>query len=86
MIILFSRGVDRDLNSDLTSLNLLAIHLFTCLLLKLLGAKRDEAKTTALARLVTSLELLDHEAGDGTESNFGGGGRVVLEDLEELEK
>lgn len=84
-IVLLAGGVDRDLNGDLTALNLLAIHLVASLLLKLLRAESDESETTALARLATSLELLDHEAGDGAEGDLGLGGGVVLKDLEELQ-
>lgn len=84
VVIFLSRGVDRDLNSDLTALDFLAVHLVASLLLKLLRAKGDEAEATALAGLAACLKLLDHEAGNGAESDLGGGGGVVLEDLEEL--
>jgi hypothetical protein len=86
VVVLLSGRVNGDLDSDLTTLNLLAVHLRASLLLELLGAEGDETETTALAGLTTSLELLDHEAGDGTKSDLGLGGRVVLEDLEELYK
>lgn len=76
-------AVNGDLDSDLTTLNLLAVHLIDSLLLQLLGSQRDETETTSLAGLTTGLELLDHEAGDGAESNLGGrrlvGGEKLLE-------
>lgn len=83
-IIFLSGRVNRDLNGDLTALDLLAIHLVASLLLELLRAQGDETETTALARLTASLELLDHEAGDRAKGDLGLGGGVVLEDLEEL--
>src|SRR5690242_3277460 len=83
-VILLAGGVNRDLNGDLSALDLLAVHLVASLLLELLRAEGDEPETTALARLTTSLELLDHEAGNGAEGDLGLGGGVVLEDLEEL--
>lgn len=84
MVVLLSGGVDGNLDSDLAALNFLAVHLRASLLLKLLGTESDETETTALAGLATGLEFLDHEAGDGAESDLGGGGGVVLEDLQEL--
>jgi hypothetical protein len=85
VIVLLSRRVDRDLNGNLTAFNLFAIHLVTRLLLELLRTERDETKTAALAGLTTSLQLLDHETGDGAEGDLGLGRRVVLEDLKELD-
>jgi hypothetical protein len=84
VIILLAGGVDGDLDGDLAALDLLTVHLGTSLLLKLLGAQGDETEATALARLAASLELLDHEAGNGAESDLGGARGVVLEDVEEL--
>lgn len=84
VVILLSGGVDRDLNGDLTALNLLSVHLGASLLLKLLGTEGDETETTALARLTASLQLLDHETGNGAESDLSLGRGVVLEDLEKL--
>jgi hypothetical protein len=84
VVVLLSGRVNGDLDSDLTTLNLLSVHLRASLLLELLGTEGNETETTALAGLTTSLELLDHEAGDGAESDLGLGGGVVLEDLEEL--
>jgi hypothetical protein len=86
VVILLARRVDRDLNGDLTTLDLLAVHLLTSLLLELLGAECDETETTALAGLTASLQLLDHEAGNRAKGDLGLGGRVVLEDLKELKK
>jgi hypothetical protein len=84
VVVLLAGRVDRDLNGNLAALNLLAVHLGASLLLELLRAKGDESETTALAGLTTSLELLDHEAGDGAEGDLGLGGGVLLEDLEKL--
>jgi hypothetical protein len=84
VVILLAGGVNRDLNGDLTALDLLAVHLGASLLLKLLGTKGDETETTALAGLTASLELLDHETGNGAEGDLGLGGGVVLEDLKKL--
>lgn len=86
VLVLLAGAVDRDLNSNLATLNLLAVHVGAGLLLKLLTRERHEAETTTLARLVAGLELADHELGDWAEGNLGGGGRVVGEDLEELKK
>jgi hypothetical protein len=54
------------------------------LLLQLLRGQRDEAEATALAGLAASLELLDHEAGDGAKGDLGGQGLVGFEQLLEL--
>jgi hypothetical protein len=86
LVVLLAGRVDRDLNGDLTAFDLLAVHLVASLLLELLGAEGDETETTALAGLTASLQLLDHEAGDGAEGDLGLSGRVVLEDLKELVK
>jgi len=83
-VVLLAGGVDRDLNGDLTALDLLAVHLGASLLLELFGTKGDETEATALAGLTASLELLDHETGDWAEGDLGLGGGVVLEDLEKL--
>lgn len=84
VVVLLSGGVDGDLDGDLAALDLLAVHLSAGLLLQLLGAQGDEAEATALASLAASLELLDHEAGDGAEGDLGRAGLVVLEDFHEL--
>jgi hypothetical protein len=85
VVVLLAGRVNRDLNGDLTALDLLSVHLVASLLLEFLRAEGNETETTALARLTASLELLDHEAGNRAEGNLGLGGGVVLEDLEELE-
>lgn len=85
VVVLLSGGVDGDLDGDLTALDLFAVHLSASLLLKLFRSEGNESEATALASLTTSLELLDHESGDGAKGDLGGGGLVVLEDLEELE-
>lgn len=77
-------AVDGDLHGNLASLDFLAVHLRNGLLLELLRGKGDEAEATALAGLATSLELLDHEAGDGAERNLGRRGLVVVEKFLEL--
>lgn len=84
VVVLLAGRIDRDLNGDLAALNLLAVHLVASLLLELLGTESNETETTALAGLTASLQLLDHEAGDGAEGDLGLGGGVVLEDLKEL--
>lgn len=71
MVVLLSGGVNGDLDGDLATLDLLAVHLVASLLLKLLRAESDEAEATALARFAAGLELLNHEAGDRAESNLG---------------
>jgi hypothetical protein len=37
----------------------------------LLGSEGNKTETTALARLVASLKLLDHETGDGAKRDLG---------------
>jgi hypothetical protein len=86
VVILLAGRVDRDLNGNLTALDLLAVHLVASLLLELLRAEGDESEATALAGLTASLQLLDHEAGDGAEGDLGLSGGVVLEDFKELEE
>lgn len=85
VVVLLAGRVNRDLNGDLAALDLLAVHLGASLLLELLRAECDETEATALAGLATSLELLDHEAGDGAEGDLGLGGGVVLEDFKKLD-
>lgn len=84
MVVLLTGGIDGDLNGNLATLNLLAVHLGAGLLLKLLGAQSNETEATALARLVAGLELLHHESRNGAEGDLGRGRLVVLEDLHEL--
>lgn len=78
------RAVDSNLDSDLTALDLLGVHLSNGLLLHLLRGKSHEAEATSLAGFVAGLELLDHEAGDGAEGNLGGGWLVGSEEFLEL--
>ena len=85
VLVLLARAVNGNLDSDLTALDLLAVHIGTGLLLHLLGGKSNKTEAAALARLVAGLELTDHELGNRTESNLGGGRLVLGEDLEELE-
>jgi len=77
-------AVDGDLDSDLTTLDLLAVHLRDSLLLLLLGCESDEAEATTLAGLVASLELLDHEAGNWAKGDLGGSWLVGSEEFLEL--
>ncbi len=84
LLVRLVRAVDGDLDGDLASLNLLAVHLRDGLLLQFLRSQGNETKTTALASLTTSLELLDHESGDGSEGDLGGGRLVGGEELLEL--
>jgi hypothetical protein len=84
VLVLLARAVNSDLDGNLATLDLLAVHIGTGLLLHLLSGKGNKTEATALARLVAGLELADHEFGDGTESNLGGGRLVLSEDLEEL--
>ena len=79
-------AVDGDLDSNFSSLDLLAIHLVDSLLLQLLRRQCDETETTTLAGLTTCLELLDHEAGDGPQGNLGRGRLVGAEELLELQR
>lgn len=83
-VILLAGAVDGNLDSDLTTLNLLGVHLLDGLLLLLLGAEGDETEATALTALVASLELLDHETRNGTQGDLGGDGLVGVEELLEL--
>jgi hypothetical protein len=86
VLVLLARAVNSDLDGDLATLDLLAVHIGTGLLLHLLSGKSNKTEAAALARLVAGLELTDHEFGDGTESDLGGGRLVLSEDLEELER
>jgi len=83
--VLLAGTIDSDLDCDLTAVDLLAVHLTYGLLLQLLRSKRDKAEAATFARLVTSLKLLHHIAGDGTESDLGGGGAIGSEELLELD-
>lgn len=77
-------AVDGNLDSDLTTLNLLAVHLVDSLLLQLLRSKSDEAEATTLAGLTSSLELLDHESRNRSESDLSRRRLVGLEKVLEL--
>jgi len=70
--ILLAWAVDGHLDSDLATFNLLAIHLADRLLLHGLVGKGDETEAAALARFISSLELLDHETGNGAQGDLGG--------------
>lgn len=85
VLVLLARAVNSNLDSDLAAFNLLAVHIGTGLLLHLLSGKSNKTEAAALARLVASLELADHELGNGTKSNLGGGRLVLSENLEKLE-
>jgi hypothetical protein len=78
------RAVNSNLDGDLTAFNLLSVHLADSLLLEFLRSQSHKAKATALASLATSLKLLDHESGDGSESNLGGRRLIGLEKLNKL--
>lgn len=65
------RAVNGDFDSDLTTFDLLSVHLVDGLLLLLFGGESNETKATTLAGLVAGLELLDHEAWDGSKGNLG---------------
>jgi len=84
VIIRLVRAVDGNLDSDLTALDLLAVHLSHGLLLQLLRGQGNETEAAALASLAASLELLDHEAGDGAEGDLGRQRLVRVEQLLEL--
>jgi hypothetical protein len=77
-------AVDSNLDGNLTTLNLLSVHLSNSLLLELLGSKSDKSEATTLAGLTTSLKLLDHESRDGTKSDLGRRGLISLEKLNKL--
>ena len=77
-------AINGDLDGDFTSLNLLAVHLSNGLLLQLLRGQGDESEATSLAGLTAGLELLDHEAGNGTQGDLGGRRLIGVEELLEL--
>ena len=78
------RAVDGDLDSNLTTLNLLSVHLLNSLVLLFLGAKGDETEATALTALVAGLELLDHETRNGAQGDLGRDRVEASEDVLEL--
>lgn len=84
VLVLLARAVNGNLDGDLAALDLLAVHIGTGLLLHLLSGKSNKTEATALARLVASLELADHELGDRTKSDLGRGRLVLSEDLKKL--
>jgi hypothetical protein len=84
LLIRLVRAVNGNLDGNLTALNLLSVHLRNSLLLELLGSQSDEAETTTLAGLTTSLELLDHKSGNRSKSDLGGRGLISLEKLNKL--
>ena len=79
-------AVDGDLDSDLTALDLLGVHLSDGLLLHLLRGQSDETESTSLAGFVAGLKLLDHEAGDWAQGDLGGGWLISSEEFLELER
>lgn len=83
-VVLLAGAVDGDLDGDGATVDLLAVHLVDGLGLELLRGQGDKAEAAGLAALVAGLELLDHESGNGAESDLGRDGRVVDEDLLEL--
>jgi hypothetical protein len=84
-VVLLSWAVDSNFDSDLTTFNLLSVHFRHSLLLHFFTGEGDEAEATALARLVASLKLLDHEARDGAQGNLGRAGFVGGEEFLELD-
>jgi hypothetical protein len=86
VLILLAGAVNGNLDGDLAALDLLAVHIGTGLLLHLLSGKGNKTEAAALAGLVTSLELADHELGNRTKSDLGRGRLVLSEDLKKLEK
>lgn len=84
IIVSLVGAINSDLDCDLTALDLFAIHLRDGLLLELLRGQSDEAEATTLASLATSLELLDHEAGDGAKGDLGGDGLVGIKEFLKL--
>lgn len=82
--VLFAWTINSNLDSDLTTVNFLAVHLAHSLLLQFLRSKRNKTKATTFTRLTTSLELLDHVAGDRSKSDLGGSRAVGREELLEL--
>jgi len=82
--IFLAWAVDGNLDCDFSTLDLLAVHLGNSLLLQLLRLKSNETEASALAWLVSGLELLDHESWNGSEGNLGRDGLVVVEEFLEL--
>lgn len=85
ILVLLSWAINRDLNGDLASLDLFAVHVVARLLLELSASERHEAEPTSLAWLVAGLQLADHEFWNRAQGDLGGGWLVVGEDLEQLQ-
>lgn len=83
--VFLARAIDGDLDSNLPAIDVFAVHIGDSLLLEFFRAKRNEAKSTTFARLVASLEFLNHEAGNWTKSDLRGGWLIGREELFELE-
>ena len=79
-------AVNGDLDSDLTTLNLLSVHLVDSLLLLLLRGEGDETEATSLTGLVAGLELLDHETRDWAKGDLGRRWLVSSKEFLELER
>jgi hypothetical protein len=77
-------AVNSDLDSDLTALDLLSIHLSDGLLLLFLRGKGNETEATALAGFVASLELLNHETRDRAKCDLGRGWLISSKEFLEL--
>lgn len=82
--VFFSGAVDGNLDRDLATFDLLAIHLLDSLLLQLLRGESDETEASSLARFVACGELFDHETWDGAESNLSGTWLVGSKEVFEL--
>lgn len=82
--VFLSGAVDSDLDSDLTTIDILTVHLLDGLHLEGLRSKGDETEATALAGFTTGLELLDHEVGDGAEGDLRGNWLVGSKELLQL--
>ena len=83
--IFLAWAINGDLDCDLSTLDLLAVHLGNSFLLQLLRFERNEAEASSLSWLVPGLELLDHESWDWSESNLCGDWLVVIEEFLELQ-
>lgn len=81
---LLSWTIDGHLDGDFATLNIFAVHLRHGFLLLFLRCKRYKSETTTLSRLVACLELLDHEAGNGSKGDFGRGWFICREEFLEL--
>lgn len=84
VLILFAWAINRDLNGDLATLDLFAVHVSAGLLLHLFTSEGNEAEAATLAWFVAGLKLADHELLDWAERDLGGGRGVVSEDFEKL--